>query len=446
MVVLAQQQQFGFEEVPWYEVSDTLRRVVPEVAEIFEEWGPGKDYTLIRARYPYGAEILSQGVFHLPLPDGQVVPLSDSRVPAELRNRLSYSRMPLGILTNNTAEVFRELDDRTFSLVYFQPGLDFGIWESFGWNTPYSITSGARSVYMLPKITLSTSHKKLRREFGISLSPPKKAFEHWYTFREMSRHPDFPQRQWHTEFLFLTDKWVKQNPRHPGWQKLYNHILKIGWRQSGYGRQKSIFELDWQIMASALMNRGVRADPYITDTIKHLIYVAAGELPSMRPAINDEAGPISAIQQAYVDVYGLREYVPTIMQPGNFNIHQNDGPVYYSMQQPTLLEFEPRSRNALSTIDELREVMELVEYMYEEVAQRNLSMGDTNLQEITSNVKFDFFHSNTFAYGNIKPSLHMPIDDPRLMNMPGDVGERLFAAHSSFVKGCIRLSKRTPEE
>ena len=380
-------------------------------------------------------------MFNLPLPDGSVVPLSDSRIPKHIQEKLSYARMPLGILTNNSAEVYRELDDRIFSLVFFKPGLDFGIWEYFGCPTPYSVCSGARSLYMLPKITLSTSHKKLRREFGISLSPPKKSFEHWYTFKEMANHDDFGQ-SWYTEFLFIPQRWLHGHDKNPHFQRLRNLILEYGWAQSGYGRTKTLFELDWQILASTLLSKGVRSDPYITDTIKHLIYVCSGELPTMRPATDDQAGPIAAIQQAYIDIYGLREYVPTIMQPDSFMLDENSDPVYYSLQLPTLLEFEPRSRNALSTIDELREVMELVDYLTEEVQKVDLTLGQITLRDLINQVKFDFYHSNTFAYGTIKPSLQMPIDDPRLLSMPSPTPDRLFAAHCSFVKGCIRISKR----
>ena len=89
------------------------------------------------------------------------------------------------MITENSVEVFREIDERVFSVALSGPntGMEIGIVEVFGSTAGYTVTSGARSLYMIPRISKASAHKKLRREFGISSPPPKHLIDHWHIFK-----------------------------------------------------------------------------------------------------------------------------------------------------------------------------------------------------------------------------------------------------------------------
>ena len=50
MSVVTQQQTVGYEEIPWHVEIDKIRQILPDLADIMEDWAPSKDFTLIRAR------------------------------------------------------------------------------------------------------------------------------------------------------------------------------------------------------------------------------------------------------------------------------------------------------------------------------------------------------------------------------------------------------------
>ena len=154
-----------FEELPWAAVRDSVIAVSPDFADIVDEISPDDDCNFIRVRYPFGAKIVTDGLLNLLTERGDVRPITDTRLPKHIREKLDYSLVPLGLVTQHSIEVYRELEDRVFSIAAWAKGLDIGIWEHFGWTTPYSITAGARSLYMVPRVTLTSAHKKLKRDF-----------------------------------------------------------------------------------------------------------------------------------------------------------------------------------------------------------------------------------------------------------------------------------------
>ncbi len=130
--------------IPWQDARAEIKQACAEVASLIDALDPAKKYPLIKARYNFGDKIVENGLLNLPTESGQLLPITDSRIPDFARKVLDYSPVPLGILTNHSIEVFRELDDRIFSIDYHGKGFDIGIWEYFDWTTPYSLTAGAR--------------------------------------------------------------------------------------------------------------------------------------------------------------------------------------------------------------------------------------------------------------------------------------------------------------
>lgn len=430
------------EELIWEQARHEIADVCPEVSNIIDEIGPNKTYKLIKVRYPFGSKIVDNGLLVLPTRKTEYLPLTDKRLPSTICDQLNYSYVPLGIVIKNNIEVYHELKDRVFSIAYYGRDFDIGIWEHFDWTTPYSVTAGARSLYMLPKITLTAAHKRLKRDFGVTLPPPQKSSDHWAIFKQIASGYNFPE-PWYCEVIFLTSKWAHSLKNDSTWAKFANYLNKKGWQHSAYGRRRTIFDVVWELFARTINDKGLKANSYVLDTLKHLVFIGTGGLPASAPYTgSNEAGPLGNIQLAYINNYELRNYIPTIMQP-SYLLIDNPHPVYYSLQSPSLLESVPKSRNIISIIDNIRELKDLADHFFNEIFNDHLKMKIDNifLSETISKLKFEFFHSQSHAYGNdIRPASEMLDKDKNLLYLPAGVNNRKFADTSTYLHGCVRIS------
>ncbi len=428
-------------ELTWEDCKDEIMQSCPQFAEIVEEISPNNDLPLIKVKYPFGAEIVKNGIGALPTQRGEILPITDTRLPEKMRKQLGYSLVPLGLVTKNHVEVYKELSNTIFSISFWGQGLQLGVWEYFDWTTPYSVSAGARSLYLLPKVTLSGGHKRLKRDYHVTLPPPKLMKDHWPIFKQIVNSPAFTE-EWDCEIIYLTDKWLEKLESNGPWLRLRNYLLERGWLHSEYARKKSIFDVIWQLFAKSLSERGLKPNPYVLDTLKHLAFIGTGVLPASRPANGSgSAGPIDGIQQVYLDCYGLKDYIPTIMEPANLSLLEKNS-VYYSLQSPSMLESIPQLRNLSSIIDNMRELKELTDHFLGEAFDENLRVGQTKVINIIQKLSFEFFHEATYAYGaDIRPTYEMPEGDSNLLYLPpGSYGQRKFPETSAFLRGCVRVS------
>ncbi len=429
------------EELTWSEVRDTVSKTSRELSDIIDEISPGKEFIVFKVLYPFGSKILSENSFYLPKN-------SENESNDNIKGKLSYSKVPLGIITKNTAELFFDIHRKIFSLAVFGKGLEIGILEHLGWSSNYNITSGARSLYMLPKISEALSHKQLKKKFGITESPPKHFYDHWQVFSQLSQSSNFSSH-WFCEIVFLSNKWIEPIKKDPAWSKLALYISQKGWQQSGYGRKKAALDIVWEIFVKSLSNKELKFDPYVVDTLKHIIYISTGAIPASAPSIGtEEAGPLKNIQMIYEDSqgYGLEEYIATIMHPQYFSTKSQNS-VYYSLQLPNLLESLPRTKKVTSVIDNIRELSELLNCFLNKDTEpwSKIPIGNTLLIDIIKELQIDYFHGDMFAYGDlIKSSLKMPDLDSRLKYNPSNNKKRVFASNSSFLRGCVRISAKSP--
>ncbi len=196
---------FTFHEYTWPQVRERILAADKEFTEIVDNWNPGKEFTFIELSYPFGAHLLdvNQGGFQVPLDNGSTVALQDDLVPKELQKKLGYSAFPLGVVIEGGIEIYHQLNDRVFSLAFFNKGFNLGVWEAFGPPAPYSAVAGARSLIMVPKITDSQHHRKLQMAFGLRQSVPRHLFDQWRVFTELAKHDPKP---WQVKVLFLNKK------------------------------------------------------------------------------------------------------------------------------------------------------------------------------------------------------------------------------------------------
>ena len=438
--------EFNIAEYQWTpEIRKQVSAFEPELCSIIDNLDLDDSHTILKLTYPFGARIFGKGIFYLPTVNNETVAINDNHVPAYLKQQLSYSSLPLGIILDHGTEVFSEHGDRVFSLVYFRHGLNLGIWEAFAPASPFSLSAGARSLFMLPKITNAEKHKNLR-QYGVNSPAPLTPFEQHATFVKIANHKNFPE-PWVCEILFLTAPWMQKikNDKNK-WRDLHVFLLNRVWEHTHYSRNKMFIDTMWESFSRFLTKKRIKPNTHLVDITKHLIFVAVGILPAFAPATNNQAAPIDGLLKVYLNDYGLETYVPTFMQPHHFSLEIPHDYVYYAMQIASYLESIPQFRLTTSTRTDLSELIVLMDTFIRELLHDQSTQGEVNnIYEKLKKIQFDYFHSDPDLDKGIYPSSDLPKEDARLLYMPPKYAKRSFCETSSFARGCIRISNKFHE-
>jgi hypothetical protein len=435
----------AIEECLWKDIEALVIMYEPELAAIINELDPSKNFPLFKIKYPFGAKIFEKGIFYLPTDSGETVSVNDAALPNKIKELLVYSDLPLGILLDHGTEVYAELEDRIFSLVYFTHGLQLGIWETFAPAAPFSVSAGARSLFMLPKITDTARHRKLA-SYNVGFHAPLDYFEQWETFTKIANHKNFSQ-PWHCEVIFFSAPWLVKAKNDPRWQIFYNFIWARFFQHLKYSRNKMVLDIVfWESFSRYLSKHRIRPNPAIVDTIKHLIFVAAGILPAFAPVNNNQAAPVDALLKVYLEEYGLKTYSPSMMMPKHFDINAPNDYVYYSLQVPTYMESVPKLRTPTSALSDLSLLVEFMDLFIKELLSNKFCTENfrctQDFYNHLSKVQFDYFHSETNLNKGIYPSADLSKEDSSLLYMPPGYKQRKFCEKSAFARGCIRISNK----
>jgi hypothetical protein len=276
---------------------------------------------------------------------------------------------------------------------------------------------------MLPKISEAAGLKKLRSQFNLPYNMEVTALEeHWQIFAAIANSAQ-SDVSWSCEVLFFTHKWFIQKGNQV-WHSFYEEIYKQAWTQAQFAMSKLVIDLNWQCFADAIATRRLKPPPYIVDQVKHLLAIAAGVYPAFRPAINEDAAPIKCIQAAFVDIYNLRKYIPTIMHIVEINA-RSAVPVYYSLYNATLLAGTPKKKIFSTIMLDLRDIKLLL---------------DTIKDTTKTQIDFEYFHVENDIYNEIQPSTMICDDDPNFLTGLNNFPDREFCSTSPFWRGCIRIT------
>ena len=423
---------FYVEELTWDKVRNGVTKANAQLAAIIDKFDPGKDHTFLKAKYRFGDRILDQGVTCLPLKDGGTMPLNHEKMPSTLKKKLGYGLVPMAFILTKSVEVFFETEDRVMPSKLFGEGTTFGLWEAFDPLPPeflrkaWCLCAGARSIWMLPSISDSMSHSRLRRDCSITSYPPKTLLDHSAVFTELNKYADSKGEGWYCEVLFFCDKWLDYKEDNLACVRLQRYWLYEAWTQSYNCRTQMSYDVSWEAFSKAVTKKNWKPKAYIISILKHLMAIGTGTFPGFIPACDSEiAAPIKFLQDCYINHYLLKEYAPIIMSP--HHLSDPNIPVYWSLSLPTQLEYAPRARNTPSVLSDMRELKMLMEVLFS-------SMKDNPIQ-------CEFFHCEPDESSKIKPFSDMPMGDKRLMKYPSEYGERIFPFNSAFGRGCIRISR-----
>ena len=319
------------QELDWKDVREAVEQVNPVLAKIINHINPNHHHKLIKAIYSFGDLIIKEGRLCLPREDDK------------LCAQLNYSTIPLALLLNKSAEAFIENSDSSLPLNILNPGDFFGTFEAinFMMNKPsrylWNVSAGARSIFLLPKISNFSGIKRLRSHYNIGHNIQLTSLSnHWDLFRKITLNPHFAE-PWKSEVLFFPRQWFT-DIKDIAWYQFYQLIWEQTWIQAQYAMSDFNFRNDWQTCLKMIDARRLKPSPYIMDTIKHLLIIMMGFAPFFSPAEDLELDlPLMELQRAFTDIYLLEQYVPTIMSPDIFSVWPPSSMGYYSLAFPTLM-------------------------------------------------------------------------------------------------------------
>lgn len=431
----------GLKKVTWDEISQVMQATNPTLKEIINEISPAKKYPLYIGEYPYGALILDQGVFRVINDKHELVPLMHESIDKKIQHDLSYTgTVPVGLVLENSIETFFSFEARTSPSSFYSKGGMVSLWSILEGDNSYqagpiwSISSGARTICMLPKVTDKSGYGKLTRKYNLKTRIPKSLTEHWAIFRDISNHKHFSQ-PWKSKIIFFTKGWFEHKDD-KAWLKFYNYLLDTAWSDSAVKRNQFIVDF---IFSLAQKNCGLKPNPYLVDTARHLISLGLGGIPGFKPAMDNVAAPVSGLQKTYIEDYGLRK-IPTIMQPHHFSGLPSDR-VYYSFEMPTTAIFSPRSSNGVTRMVDLRELKYIMDKLITEILNGHLMVEKTPFFKLAKNIKYNFYHTDPDQHNEITQIKNIAELDNNFNTLLCKTDLSLtHTEFSPFFRGCISLS------
>jgi hypothetical protein len=431
-------------QVTWQEARKEVMRANPELAGLIDNIDPGSEYTLYKACYPYGYESVQNGCFCWPDKDGNPFPLADSDVSNKIKEDLLYNlgSNPVTLVLKNALEIFMEMETHTIPFaivpaggtistgVILDPDSEMNVQPAFLWK----ISAGARSLFMLRKISIAKKYNKIKEITNIKIDSPKNLFEHGKVFHALGLGSN-----WCVEVLYFGKKWTDYvKDKNPKWINYYNYLYKQSWRGSRFWHVEFI----WNLIFSFVQKRSnLKPDPYLADTVKHLLAISIGVFPGFAPALDDSLAPIKYFQKIFTDVYQLDDYAPIIMQPAYFSMNKAEHPVYYFLQYPTTFCFSPKARKFAKNIKDLEDIKHILNKYLAEISAGELNLKETLIAKIPQAVKYDFFHSTGRVSLGIKSSKEMMEEDPVFSKIIKKFSGKQFPTASKIFMGSIRISK-----
>lgn len=437
----------NFIKLQWKDIRNRVLKVNPTFAKIVDDLNPDKTFSVYLAYYSYGEVIGDIESPFIPTKSGRSR-LSNSSLPKDLQKDLGYGvdSSPMAMVLEKDLEFFIDLKEEgiTISWLIYSPGSFFPYTtilgeknnRSYAPNGLLTISSGARSTFMLPNIGCATNHANLQREFNIKSKAPKNLYEHWNVFKELCNSEEL-SCDWKSCLIYFSEKWVNKIQNDKQWIKLKLYFHDLAWLFSSYRRNHIYYDIAFSIIQK---KRNLKPNPYLVDTARHLFTAALGAAPAYIPATGDTALPMSCLQKVYNHSYGLKKYTPVIMQPTHFQFEQDILPIYYSLQNPSTFVFSPKSRKISSTLFEMRELEHIINIFVEELSDDYSICSDTIIGKVSKEIEFIFYHNKHDRHRTIRSSLEVTSHDPRFILKNFNAK---FASDSPFLRGCISIKKKT---
>jgi len=463
----------GIYRVCWDEVRSHCKKINNELTAIIDKLSPNSSFPLYIASYPYGNTIGDRTQFYYPFSSisENAEIKTQTQVAKQLRVDMGYAKnsSPLGMVFHNCVEFYIDYHMLSLPCHIYKPGTLLSLPRELDEpNRAYhpsgllSMFSGAKSIFSLPNLGNETKHSRLKRDLGISYPAVKELDMHWQLFKDIYK-TNAKEHPWNSCLLFFTDKWVNKIRTDKAWRELKLYLYHEAWNRTAFARNKEFYDYAFSI---AQIEKSVKADPYISDTIKHLVSIIAGYAPGYRPAFNEEKAPISVIQRTLIESYGI-DYCPTIFEADYYD--KINKTIYYSLQKPTIVNFSPKARKSSSAGQDMRDLKYAYTKIFDVLFGPDSPCVNTVVHQTANNTEITLYHNKPNKQNETLLSSTMPDTDSNLMRVlcrddqgagfnadsyiaENDINNRSkvapengngkilpFADSGPFVRGCVKL-------
>lgn len=422
------------ESFSWEEIRGFVVKTAPLLASLIDKISPKKNENLYKSSYLYGDIFVQKGNLFLPNKKGDLVYIKDPSIDQKTQSDLTYSAIPLFLTLKNDAEVFLESNHRIIPLNLFHSGNLLGLFETMDFifgqdNIPqWSVSAGARSIFMLPKIADTASIKRLISAFNLSSTTRlKNLSDHWSIFKEITNKSDI-KNPWVCDILFFPKSWLVKNPSL--YQAFREFLFKNAWTQAQFSMGRVNQSLLWESFSESISRRNLKPRPYLIDQTKHILSMCSGKLPGFRPLINNSSAPAELIKDVFLNIYQLKNYYPELIGIASLNAIEKK-PIYYSLNFSTLLDGSTYNKNSNTIMVDLKEIKLLLDTLHDFSKTHHEFKNN-----ITEKVNIDYFHAQ---------EEREVVDVKKILNTDPDFTNRddlVFCETSPFWKGCVRIIKK----
>lgn len=444
---MEQKHQAEILTLTWEDVRDNFIKANPALAKIIDKLDPNGRFPIFKAKYPFGAPIASGGKIYLPNQQGKVAPIDAPTISPKISSSFTRRNLPIAMILKNSMEIFYAMPDRVIFRYLLRMGNFLGLWGHFDMANedyvkwPWSMISGARSLYMLPKLTEVSCHQELRKKYGIQSHLPRTHLEQWNIFVEIANSQAFAD-EWHSEILFFPDIWIETAIKDKSWGIFYDHLFKTAWQESLHWRNEGNFNLVWELFIHELMYKNIKQNLMLSCIAKQIVLTSIGALPCLTVAVDDRAAPIQALQKTYIEDYKLKKYLPVFMQPHLFSLN-DDYPSYYSLHYLNLLETIPVTKNLSSVLSAIPDIMQLIK-LFRERMNESWVEKNSPIDIFCEKISCEFYHYMEEKWSGIKHTSELMHEDERFLHLAEKYkNNQKFPDASSLISGCVKISKKT---
>ena len=444
----------SIKKVIWDDLKSEVRNVNEKLFSIIDAINPSNEYSIYILEIPYG-DVIGGDVQFIPDQNGGYQRLNDLNLPNEVAQDLGYGAFssPLGLLLKNNIEFYIDMPDKkqTVPIGIMKPGNFYNssiVLNKTNNPKPYNpngilkANAGARTIFSLPYLTCQNSFASLQKEIG-AVDIPETIYDHCNFFRSVLKNIN---SGWSVKLVYFSEKWITSIKSDPSWVVLKQFIIDKSWQGSEHERNQFYFDISYSLL---LNNVTHVINPYLTDTLRHLLDVCIGAYPGLSAINNSELIPLKQIQHTLLFSYGLKKYYPTIIGPSYFNYNDTTSCVYYSLQYPTTKIFSPKTQKTPSNHKNLESLRTLFNKFIPKIIEKNGSWHNSMLQEALQNTKFTFIHNHISKSNGLK--MTQPMSLPRdVIKNDLDIfkyskillnpEEYDVAYDAKLFRGCIQLS------
>ncbi len=440
------------EIIQWKEIADDLYKLNPNLVEALDQLSGVRHFSCVLASYPFGAKVIEKGQFHLYQSDREVA-FGSAQISPDVKNLLSYDwqSMPLGVVFEGAFESHSQYGNAVVPYRLKKPGQTFSLLTVF--DNPHLIANlwtevaGCRSMLILPKITQESSLSALENIYGVKISSEdsKEFSKQWEIFKNLNAAPSFGN-PWSAKLILFSKEFMAELKKNT---IVRERLLSNLWSFSSFPLNLRSYEFLWSVYLSQLeanknLSSQMLQNPLITETAKHLIKIALRAMPGYKPAIDDQAGPVSEFMKVFIEDYKIRFRLPTLMILDHYD---GKAPIYYTLAHHIFTHAHPSPKNYnRETVTDLIHIRELVlgfvDFVLKSGSGHDLS--NTRLFEYLSEVQFDFYHPKGKS-GIDNDIEKLCLEDPRFSWAPQKLNSLKIlesASGSNFFNGCIRIQSK----